>query len=553
MRADSADWMCQLPIFCLESRTREVTTRMSIRTLTRATGGARWSLASLLGAALLAASPGVAADSRMEAAPVIRTDGGRVRGTVRDGMAVFHNLPFAAPPVGALRWRPPQPPSRWRGVRDAGSPGVACAQEQRPGAPPSPAGTSEDCLYLNVFTRSLQSAQDLPVMVWIHGGSFRWGSGADPAFDGAPLTRDGVVLVTLNYRLDRFGRFAHPALSAAQDPESLGNYALMDQIAALQWVQRNIGRFGGDRRNVTIFGCSAGGVSVDFLMAAPGARGLFHRAIAQSGSIVPEGERDLRRPVGRFTSLEQDGLDVASHFQIAEDARTVVRLRQLTPEQLLSYPQKDSSMNPVVDGRLIPEDPARVFAAGRQAPVPYLSGATSWEASLIKPFNLPLAAILPNQSRAAAEAAYGITDEQRLKDQYFGDSLFLISAWYLAGQMHRVGQPGYVYYYSYLNDAQRAVNPGAYHCSETPRIFGNEWRGERASARDRLVGDQLRRYWTRFAASGDPAVPGQPAWPAHTLEKPVLLEIGDGIAMRENHFQERMNLHLQRFPEPPRN
>ncbi len=508
---------------------------------------------SVLGAVLCVSSPGFTASSGPEPSPVVRTDGGRVRGSVRDGMAAFYNLPYAAPPVGALRWRPPQPPSRWLGVRDAGSPGVACAQEQRPGDPPSPAGTSEDCLYLNVFTRNLQSARDLPVMVWIHGGSFRWGSGADPAFDGHALTSEGVVLVTLNYRLDRFGRFAHPSLSAAQEGEALGGYALMDQIAALQWVQRNIGRFGGDRRNVTIFGCSAGGVSVDFLMAAPSARGLFHRAIAQSGSIVPEGERDLRRPVGRFTSLEQDGLDVARHFGIAEDSQTADRLRRLTPEQLLSYPQKDSSMNPVVDGRLIPEDPARVFAAGRQAPVPYLSGATSWEASLIKPFNLPLAALLPNRFRAVAEAAYGITDEQRLKDEYFGDSLFLISAWYLAGQMYKVGQPGYVYYYSYVNEAQRAANPGAYHCSETPRIFGNEWRGEPASARDRLVGDQLRRYWTRFAASGDPAVPGQPAWPAHTLEKPVLLEIGAEMTVRENHFPERMQLHLQRFPKPPLN
>jgi para-nitrobenzyl esterase len=488
-----------------------------------------------------------AAADGADAAPLVRVEQGRVRGTVQDGTAMFYNLPFAAPPVAERRWRAPQAPAHWRGVRDASKPGVACAQELTRGEPASAAGVSEDCLYLNVFTRSVEARKRSPVMVWIHGGSFRWGSGATPAYDGSALARAGVVLVTLNYRLDRFGRFAHPALSRSQAGEPLGNYALMDQIAALHWVRRNIERFGGDRNNVTIFGCSAGGVSVDFLMAAPGARGLFHRAIAQSGSVVPEGERRLAHRTSRFPALEQDGLDVAKYFGIAEDETTVARLRALSAQQLLGYPQKDSSMNPVVDGRVIPGDPARAFAAGRQAPVPFMSGATSWEASLIKPFLLPLAAVLLNQPRAEAEAAYRTTDEQILKEQYFGDGLFLSSAYFLAGQMHRVGQSGYVYYYSYVNEVQRGAAPGAYHCSETPRVFGTEWRGEPATARDRAMGDTLRRYWTQFARSGSPQVEGLPAWPAHTLAAPALLELGDEIGARPNPFPARMRLHMRRY------
>lgn len=493
---------------------------------------------------LLAATLGTAAER-----PVVRTEQGRVVGVVRDDMSIFYNLPFAAPPVGEWRWRAPQPPARWSGARDASRPGAACAQDVTPTAANFPAGMSEDCLYLNVYAPRVESSsRKLPVMVWIHGGSFRWGSAVDPAYDGAALTREGVILVTLNYRLDRFGRFAHPALAPSQRDEPRGNYALMDQVAALRWVQRNIGKFGGDPRNVTIFGCSAGGVSVDFLMGTPDAKGLFAKAIASSGSIVPEGERRLDVAVGRTPSLEDDGRAFAEYLKISEDAETAQRLRALSTAEVLSYPNKDFSMQPVVDGKLVLEDPASVFAAGRQAKVPFMSGAATYEASLIKPFNLPLVAVLNGMPKDRALAAYGELSDAQLKDAYFADSLFLSSAYYLTSRMKRAGSSGFLYEYAYVNEAQRDKNPGAYHCSETPRIFGTEWRGEPVSDEDRRMGDILRAHWIRFAKTGSPGDPERNDWQPNTEEKPFLQRLDLQSESIASPYPARMELHMSRHP-----
>ena len=499
------------------------------------------------------------------AAPVLAIEQGSIQGVIRDGMQVFYNLPFAKPPIGELRWRVPQPADSWEGIRSAQEMGAACAQEQSPGWDRFPKGTSEDCLYLNVFVPEKRSATPLPVMVWMHGGSFRWGSAMDPAFDGQALTREGVILVTINYRLDRFGRFAHPALSVLQAGEPLGNYALMDQVAALKWVQKNILSFGGDPSNVTIFGCSAGGVSVDFLMASRKSMGLFSRAIAQSGSIVPEGERRLAKAVGMFPTLEEDGLKFATYFGLSDavvngdlqgdestrHASTVVeKLRGLTAEQVLSYPQKDFSMQPIVDGDLIADDPARIFARGEQMRVPLMSGAATYEASLIRPYNLPLNLILGKVGMSAAQKAYGIDEPTQLKDVFFGDSLFLSTAYFLTAQMTRAGQPSYLYEYAYINEDQRGMNPGAYHCSETSRVFGTAWRGEQAQAQDIRMGEVLRGYWTRFAKTGNPNSDTAPDfWPANRFDQPYLLRLDTASQPVANPYPERMQLHLQRHPE----
>jgi para-nitrobenzyl esterase len=495
------------------------------------------------GAATMAAAP-------TAAAPIVRVEQGRLQGIERDGMRVFRGVPYAQPPVGEWRWRPPRPAAAWRGVRAADSPSAACAQESIGRTPAFPQGLSEDCLYLNVFAPRPTRGR-LPVMLWIHGGSFRWGSAMDPAFDGAALVREGVVVVAINYRLDRLGRFAHPALSASQPQAPLGNYALMDQVAALQWVRRNIASFGGDPRKVTIFGCSAGGVSVDFLMTLPEARGLFQRAIAQSGSLVPEGERRLAGMTGRFTSLEEDGLDFARHFGIDLDASAVARLRALSWQQIVGYASKDASMNPVVDGRLVREDPAAVYQAGRQAPVPIMSGASTYEASLIRPFNLPLAAVLAGMPRASVAAAYGDLDDAALKDLYFGDSLFLSTAAFVTSRAGRAGQRGFLYEYAYINSAQRTQNPGAYHCSETPRIFGTQWRGEPESDEDRRMGAQLRAHWVQFARNGDPGLPGDIPWPENRESQIALMQLALAPQVLENPYSARLKLHLGRYTQAP--
>jgi para-nitrobenzyl esterase len=475
------------------------------------------------------------------AAPVVATSSGPVRGAVEEGVEVFRGIPYAAPPVGALRWRPPQPPPAWPDVREATRFGPVCPQDLRAVSPDM--AQSEDCLTLNVYAPAADRA--LPVMVWIHGGSFRWGAGSLPAYDGVTFARQGVVLVTLNYRLERLGRFGHPALTrAAAAGEGLANYGLMDQVAALRWVQENIAAFGGDPGRVTIFGYSAGGVSVNFLMATPSARGLFQRAISQSGGIDVVATRRLREKAGRFTSLEADGLEFAASVGIADDDRAAERLRALTAAQILAYPQKDSSMNPVVDGVFVPESIGQVFREGRQHPVPYLAGANSWEASLIRPFKLPMAAILAGVSVERAREVYGALGDLELQETYFGDVLFLAPAWTLAARMAAANTPAWLYYYSYVDEHERGTVPGAAHGAEVSHLFRRALRpGKTLTAADIAVSEPLRRYWIEFARSANPNVEGLPAWPPFTARQPAIMEFGERPVVRPALFAERMAFH----------
>jgi para-nitrobenzyl esterase len=330
-----------------------------------------------------------------QAPAVVRVDGGELQGVLDDGVVSFKGIPFAAPPVGELRWRPPQPAAKWSGVRSASDFGADCMQG-RFGPPPSagapaPRVPSEDCLFLNVWRPADAKARNLPVMVWIHGGGFVGGSGASPGSSGGPFAKQGVVVVSLNYRLGRFGFFAFSALSREHPDENKGNYAYMDQIAALQWVKRNIAAFGGDPDNVTIFGFSAGGVSVHSLLASPQARGLFHKAIAQSG-----GSRDsvlTARPMREDgvdpnypVSAETIGINFArSMGNEGTDQAALARLRALTAEQVLRGAPASPGASapppiettPILDGRLITETAESVYKARRQPRVPLLVGSNS--------------------------------------------------------------------------------------------------------------------------------------------------------------------------------
>ncbi len=478
------------------------------------------------------------------AGPVVSTDRGAVLGTTTDGIDAFRGIPYAAAPVGALRWRSPQPAAGWKGGRAATACGPVCPQHIRAVSADTP--QSEDCLSLNVYAPAGTPAGSLPVMVWIHGGSFRLGAGSQPAYDGSQFARQGVVLVTINYRLDRLGRFGHPALTRAQPNEGLANYGLMDQIAALHWVHDNIAAFGGDPSQVTIFGYSAGGVSVNYLMAAPSARGLFQRAISQSGGVAADASRHLTTDSGRFKSLESDGLELAASFGIANDEQAPAKLRALTVAQVLAYPQKDSSMNPVVDGRVIPDDLGQVFREGRQIPVPYLAGANSWEASLIQGFNLPMAAVMPGVSPDQAREVYGPLDDNTLKDTYFGDMLFLAPAWILAADMQMARTPAWLYYYSYVDDDQRGKVPGAAHGAEVSHLFRHPLRPNRTlSSHDLEVSAPLRHYWINFARTGSPNGDSVPDWKPFTRATPWTMDFGEKPELLPAIFPKRMDFQQE--------
>lgn len=486
----------------------------------------------------------VAGTAHAASAPVVATSAGTVRGTVHDDVVAFRGIPFAAPPIGPLRWRPPQPPAAWSGVRDATRFGPICPQVSRPGDPDLP--QSEDCLTLNVYAPARMPPGGLPVMVWIHGGSFARGAGSLPAYDGTGFVRQGVVLVTLNYRIDRLGRFGHPALTRTQAGEGLANYGLMDQVRALGWVRDNIAAFGGDPQRVTIFGQSAGGVSVNFLMALPSSRGLFQRAIAQSGGVAIEVTQRLREPAGRFPALEKDGLEFAASFGIADDERAPERLRALDVAQILAYKHENNSTNPVVDGTFVPEDIGRVFREGRQHAVPYLTGIDSWEASLIRPLNLPPQAVLFGVPMDKVRAVYGPLDDRALTEAYFSDVLFLAPAWSLAADMAAADRPAWLYYYAYVDDARRDKVPGAAHGDEVGHLFQQPRRPDDVlSVHDLAVSAPLRRYWVNFARHGDPNGADLPRWPPFRRDAPVTMEFGEHPVLRDALFPERVAFHLE--------
>ena len=347
--------------------------------------------------AAVVAAMGIGTAALSQAPPiVVRVEGGELQGVVADGVESFKGVPFAAPPVGDLRWRPPQPPARWTGVRQAAEFGADCMQGRfgpppsaAAGAPAAPA-PSEDCLFLNVWRPAAQTARNLPVMVWIYGGGFVGGSSSSPNTSGNGFAKQGVVLVAMNYRVGRFGFFAHPALSRERPDENKGNYAYMDQIAALHWVKRNIAAFGGNPNNVTIFGFSAGGVSVHSMLASPQARGLFHKAIAQSG-----GSRDsvlTARPMSKDgvdpnypVSAETIGSQFARSMGIdGTDQDALAKLRSLSAEQVLRGAPAQPGTNapayettPILDGKLITETAESAYKARRQPRVPFLAGSNS--------------------------------------------------------------------------------------------------------------------------------------------------------------------------------
>jgi para-nitrobenzyl esterase len=526
----------------------------------------------VLGIALAWLSAGFSAANAAEPkpAPVMLTvPQGALAGTTEDGIATFKGIPFAAPPVGPLRWRAPQAAPGWQGVRAADAFGFTCPQQklpliQRLLAPHLP--ESEDCLTLNVWTPD--SHARLPVMVWIYGGAFVRGSSANPLFDGTDLARHGVVLVTFNYRLGWLGFFNHPALAAEVPNAPHGNYGLMDQIAALEWVKHNIAAFGGDPDNVTIFGESAGGMSVNDLMASPRAAGLFEKAISESGlGLTATPTKDAAEATAISFATRHDAAGTPAEIR--------ERLRGLSVSQILDDQEKLPSLSlvaPTIDGEIIPEDVSVAFAQGRAARVPYIAGSNSNESTLMPALHMTPAGFLQSLGdklpvvRKVYEENGPLSDDV-LGREVFNDALFAGGAQGLADFVGKTGQPSYVYQFAYVSEAQRADMPGVGHGGELPYVFGV--RGllrnrlyasavRKATPNDIAVIAQTQAYWTNFAKTGDPNGPGLPAWKATSAGAPVTLLVNDDGTKTVDGFR-RSQLSLvyvswaRRTGQPPPN
>lgn len=458
---------------------------------------------------------------------VVEAPAGTLEGRAKDGVEGFAGIPYVAPPVGEQRWRPPAPAPVWSGVRPAAAFGADCPQVRFDGdATPSNQPTSEDCLFLNIWRPA--KARKLPVMVYIHGGAFVAGSAASPTVDGANLARRGVVVVNFNYRLGRFGFFAHPALTVEARGNPDANFAFLDMIAALQWVQTNAEAFGGDPGNVTIFGESAGGAAVDFLMSSPLAQGLFRKAIVMSGANrEPYARRASDRPAR--ISAEKAGLAFAVKAGLADpDAAALRALSADAVQGQLAFwdLQADRFTGPVIDGKSVLADPVERFAAGTVPKIPFLIGSTGAELSE-EPFAPVMIDYLKSQNDAAALAeltkAYGDPLPAKLVDHYY----FTEAARGFARMMQARGAPAWLYVFDHVAESDHGKRKGAAHASELAYLFGNL--SATAGASDRAASKLMGDYWTNFAKHGHPNGRDLPDWPQLGRFDNLLL-IRDGSA-----------------------
>lgn len=470
---------------------------------------------------------------------VVRTGSGPVSGISAGGIRAYLGIPYAAPPTGDLRWRPPAPVPSWQGTRVATAFGPACPQivpadtfsELRPG------NMSEDCLYLNVWTPAQAGNEKLPVMVFIHGGSYMKGAGSLPLFNGTNLAKKGVVLVTLNYRLGPLGFFAHPALANESPLHTSGNYGLQDQQAALRWVKGNIAGFGGDPDRITVFGESAGGASILVHLAGNDTRGLFRQAIVESGPLwtygteinitgtLPESEQ---YGVKYAKSLGYEGPDAVKNMR-GVDAWTLVNA---TPGSASGFEGiRTLGFKPAVDGIVVPEKPDLVFSGGRQNPVSLIIGTNSDEGTTLA------ANTRMNVSQYKAFILYrfgadapdvllkypaGTPDEvQQRMEEILTDYDFAASAKFVADSQSKLNRNTYLYRFSYLRDPDSPA--GVFHGKELFFVFHPDTIAADATA-ERVSGVMMDA-WTRFARSGDPGG-GNLTWPQYTEESGQYLDIG---------------------------
>jgi para-nitrobenzyl esterase len=485
-------------------------------------------LSALSGAPVFAAAEG----------PVVAVGGGLVRGMPSGAGALFAGVPFARAPVGPFRWRPPQPVEPWAGVREATTPSPDALQpNDGPWNQPMISHSSEDCLYLNVLAPTWPAAARLPVIVFVHGGGNFAGGAWEHLAKGVTLQGSGVLIVTVNYRLGIFGFFAHPGLTAESAEHASGNYALQDLVAALRWVKDNIAAFGGDPGNVTMMGQSAGALDIGLLMASDEARGLFSKAIVESAPGVGSPETPS------LAEAEAAGTSFAASLGCAE----IAALRSIPGEQLLAAAEKARFRGRVdIDGWILKDSPARIFASGRELKLPMLIGTNARESSFKGTAGELRDLVLArygSRARAALEL-YGLGDglplaaDPVLGDagaQYLTDTTFRLPT-ALVAQWHRnAGAEVWLYLFSQTPKGREAF--GASHSSEMPFVFGemaSPPTGVTYGPADRRLSSEMQRYWANFASTGNPNGTGLAAWPPYRSDSRSFLEL-DGSGPREGH------------------
>ena len=475
----------------------------------------------------------------------VSVDSGRIRGTVANGVAAFKGIPYVAPPVGPLRWKPPQPVAAWKDVRSATAFGPACPQppilEKMWGIKYR---TDEDCLGLNVWTAAASPSEMRPVMVWIHGGAFISGSSEGTGTEGPELARQGIVVVSFNYRLGPLGFLALPSLSRESAQGVSGNYGLLDQIAALEWVKRNIRTFGGDPGKVTIFGESAGAGSVCMLVASPLARGLFHGAIMQSG-VAFIGNTYLKKASGPVASAEQSGATRFGDDLAALRAKSADAIVNTGGVKADVFFGAGDYYGPIVDGWVIPNDPESIYGAGQQAAVPLLVGTNADEGSVFTGA-LPFASA--QAYRASLGYAYPGIGEQvfalypaylpfQIKPaatRLLTDSSFLSTARRMARYQAPRNPRTFQYHFTRSSNFAMLYGYGAYHAAEIPYVFSTIDALLAATptayqAKDRELARTMSAAWVRFATTGDPNGVDLPKWSAYTAAADPYLEFGNTI------------------------
>jgi para-nitrobenzyl esterase len=466
---------------------------------------------------------------------VVKTDTGSVSGLPQDGLRVYTGIPFAAPPIGDLRWRPPAPVQPWDGVKETTMYSPACPQPAA-ASPGSPLTMSEDCLYLNVWTPAKSADEKLPVMIFFYGGAFGKIAGEMPMYNGSALAQKGVVVVTTNYRVGALGFLAHPRLDAESPHNVSGNYGLLDQIAAMQWVQRNIGQFGGDPSRVTIFGQSAGGESILIHLVSPQTKGLYQQAIVESGTFWTNGAEidalNSKADAGQLGETFAGSLGYSG-----PDA--ITRMRKLSSSEIANatpWPASPFQMvnsrhfEPTIDGWLIPDSPDTLFRLHRQNPVPLIIGNNADDGTtLAANANMTVSEYRPFiQSRFGKDAdavllkypANSTAEVQLRLEQIMTDYDFTDAVKFVAGSMADLNESTYRYQYSYVLPGQPY---GAFHGSETILLFKVPIPSNPAND---AVSENLIDLWTRFAKTGDPNGGMNVTWPRYTRESGRYLDIG---------------------------